>query len=189
MLVAGGSKNVTLYFAMRQSSGASAGQAAIGLTITDFDLQYVRSGAAPSTKADATALAAVDSAHADNKGFEVDATNQPGLYRFDFPDAAFVAGVRETICTVKVATAFTEHLRVEIDGEVSLSSKTYAEVSSVPAAISSIPDRIGWLFALSKNKGTQTSTTKTLRNDADDGDIASSAISSALGTFTRGKWS
>ena len=120
MNVKGGDTNVTTYFALRQSSGASAGQAATALTITDFDLQYVRSGAAPSAKVDATALAATDSAHGDNQAIEIDATDQPGLYRVDWPDAAFAAGVREVILTVKVATAFTEHLRVQIDPPVNV---------------------------------------------------------------------
>ena len=130
MLVAGGSTNVTTYFALRLSAD---GKAATGLTITDFDLQYVRSGAAPSAKVDATALAATDSAHADNKAIEIDATDQPGLYRVDWPDAAFAAGVREVILSVKVATAFTEHLRVEIDGEVTaeaLGTQAKADVNA-----------------------------------------------------------
>lgn len=115
MLIAGGSTTVTTYFAMRKTFD---GTAATGLTITDFDLQYVRSGVAPVAKVDATALAATDSAHADNKAIEIDATDQPGLYRVDWPDAAFASGVREVILTVKVVTAFTEHLRAEIDGPV-----------------------------------------------------------------------
>ena len=115
MLVAGGSTSVTTYFALRKTSD---GTAATGLTITGFDLQYIRSGVAPVAKVDATALAATDSAFAANKAIEIDATDQPGLYRVDWPDAAFVAGVQEVILTVKVATAFTEHLRVEIDAEV-----------------------------------------------------------------------
>lgn len=115
MLIAGGSTDVTTYFALRL---AADGTAATGLTITGIDLQYVRSGVAPSAKADASELAETDSDHADNEAIEIDATDQPGLYRVDWPDAAFAAGVREVILSVKVATAFTEHLRVEIDGEV-----------------------------------------------------------------------
>ena len=117
MLVAGGSTNVTTYFALRLTAD---GKAATGLTITGIDLQYVRSGVAPAAKVDATALAATDSAHADNQAIEIDATDQPGLYRVDWPDAAFAAGVREVVLSVKVATAFTEHLRIEIDGEVNV---------------------------------------------------------------------
>lgn len=111
MIVAPGSTDVTTYFGLRLTA---SGLEATGLTITDFDLQYVRSGAAPSAKVDATALAATDSAHGDNQAIEIDATDQPGLYRVDWPDAAFAAGVREVLLSVKVATAFTEHLRVEL---------------------------------------------------------------------------
>ena len=111
MIVAPGSTDVTTYFALRLTA---SGLDATALTITGIDLQYTRSGAAPSAKVDATALAATDSAHGDNQAIEIDATDQPGLYRVDWPDAAFAAGVREVILTVKVATAFTEHMRVEL---------------------------------------------------------------------------
>jgi len=115
VLVAGGSTNVTTYFALRL---AADGTAATGLTIANIDLQYTRSGVAPTAKVDATALAATDTAHTDNYAIEIDATDQPGLYRVDWPDAAFAAGVREVILSVKCATVFTEHLRVEIDAPV-----------------------------------------------------------------------
>jgi hypothetical protein len=119
MTVTGGSTDVTTYFSLRL---AADGTEATGLTITNFDLQYVRSGATPAAKVDATALAATDSAHADNKAIEIDATDQPGLYRVDWPDAAFAAGVKEVILTVKCATAFTEHLRVMIDAPVNVTT-------------------------------------------------------------------
>jgi len=128
MLVAGGATNVTTYFAMRLSA---TGAAATGLTITDFDLQYTRSGVAPTAKVDATALAATDSAHADNKAIEIDATDQPGLYRVDWPDAAFATGVREVILSVKCATAFTEHLRVEISAAVNVKEVNDVAVTGV----------------------------------------------------------
>ena len=142
MLVAGGSTNVTTYFKMRL---AADGTAATGLTATDFDLQYVRSGAAPVAKVDATAgTAGGAAAHVDNTVVEPDATDQPGLYRIDWPDAAFAAGVREAILTVKVATAFTEDLRVEIDGEVNVVE--WAGTDVVTGAIPAVAaDGIGGL--------------------------------------------
>jgi len=112
MIVLAGSTNVTSYFSLRL---AATGADATGLTITDLDLQYVRSGAAPAAKVDATALGAASSAHADNQAIEVDATDQPGLYRVDWPDAAFASGVREVILSVKHTSCFTEHLRVELN--------------------------------------------------------------------------
>jgi hypothetical protein len=63
-----------------------------GYTITDLDLQYTRYGAAPAAKADATALGSTDAAHADNKAIQIDGTSSPGLYRVDWPDAAFATG-------------------------------------------------------------------------------------------------
>ena len=112
MIVTGGATNVTTYFALRLTAD---GTAATGLTIANIDLQSVRSGEVPVAKVDAVALAATNTAHTDNRAIEIDATDQPGLYRVDWPDAAFAAGVREVLLSVKVATAFTEHLRVEID--------------------------------------------------------------------------
>lgn len=69
-----------------------------------------------------------------------------------------------------------------------LTVDTFAEPSSVPAATSTLKDKINWLFSLARNKGTQTSTTKTLRNDADSADIGTSTISDDGTTFTRGEW-
>jgi len=117
MKVSGGQTNVTTYFALRNTADGLATTAA---TITDIDLQYVRSGALPVAKVDATALAATDSAHADNKAIEIDATDQPGLYRIDWPDAAFAAGVTEVILSVKLTGSFTEHLAVQIDTPVNM---------------------------------------------------------------------
>lgn len=48
---------------------------------------------------------------------------------------------------------------------------------------------IGWLGALSRNKITQTSSTQTLRNDADAGNISTSTTSDDGTTTTRGEWS
>jgi hypothetical protein len=111
MEVLAGSTDVTTYFNLQL---AADGTGATGLTITDLDLQYVRSGATPAAKVDATALAATNSAHGDNQAIEIDGTDQPGLYRVDWPDAAFAAGVREVVLTVKHTTCFPAHLRVNL---------------------------------------------------------------------------
>lgn len=112
MKVTPGSTDVVTYMALVL---ASDGSDATGLTVTDFDLQYVRSGATPAAKVDASALGATNSAHADNSAIEVDATDQPGLYRVDWPDAAFAANAREVILTLKHASCRAAHLRVELE--------------------------------------------------------------------------
>lgn len=85
-------------------------------------------------------------------------------------------------------------------GEVSLSSGTVAlsatgldavvcaEPASVPALTANLKTAISWLLALSRNKITQTSTTSTLRNDADNANIATSTVSDDGTTFIRGEW-
>ena len=67
-------------------------------------------------------------------------------------------------------------------------AKTMTELAAVPGVTGTVLAALEWQFQLSRNKGTQTSTTKTLRNDADDGDIATSAISDDGATFVRSKW-
>jgi len=112
MKIAKDAVDITTYFHLRL---AADGTDATGLTVTNFDLQYVRSGATPAAKVDASALGAANSAHADNSAIEVDSTDQPGLYRVDWPDAAFATGVDFVYLTVKCATAFTETLRVSLE--------------------------------------------------------------------------
>lgn len=102
--------DVITYFVLRDTVD---GAGKTGLIITDIDLTYIRDQAA-AVKNDATALSAATDAHADNKGFEVDATNCPGLYRLDWPDAAFSAGANAVQLCVKCAGAFTEFLEVEL---------------------------------------------------------------------------
>lgn len=68
--------------------------------ITNLDLQYTRYGDSPSTKVDAQSLANPNSTHADNKAIEVNSTSSPGLYRVDWPDAAFATGAEGVILVV-----------------------------------------------------------------------------------------
>ncbi|MDH3267856.1 MAG: hypothetical protein OEM46_03275, partial [Ignavibacteria bacterium] len=79
---------------------------------------------------------------------------------------------------------------VEVNAEVKdiLETDTHAEPGSVPAATSSLKDKINWLFALARNKIIQSSSAQTLRNDADNGDIAEAVLSKDDTTVTRGEW-
>ena len=187
MNVTGGDTNITTYFVMRLTSN---GQAATGLTITNFDLQYTRTGAPPTAKVDATALAATNSSHSDNKAIQIDATDQPGLYRVDWPDAACAAAARQVILTVKVATCFTEHLAVNIDtpvdatklGNISTTAVTLP-AQGAPSATAPLATALAWLYKTFRNKKTQTATQWNLYND-DSTTIDSKATVSSDGTTT-----
>lgn len=63
------------------------------------------------------------------------------------------------------------------------------ETTGAPAVTGTFRDAWKWMFALSRNKITQTATTTTLRNDADGADLATSTVSDDATTYTRGEWS
>lgn len=81
--------------------------------------------------------------------------------------------------------------KADVNAEVLdvLATDTFAEAGSVPAATSTLKDKINWLFALARNKLTQTATTTTLRNDADSGNIGTSSVSDDTTTLVRSEWS
>ena len=69
-----------------------------------------------------------------------------------------------------------------------LVTDTFGEPGSVPAATSSLKDKINWLFILARNKRTTTATADKVRNDGDSGDVGSAVLSDDGSTFTRGEW-
>lgn len=69
-----------------------------------------------------------------------------------------------------------------------VNTDTFSEPAGVPAAAATVVDMLHWLYTLNRNKATQTNTTKTIRNDADSGDIATASVSDSGGTFTRGEY-
>lgn len=62
------------------------------------------------------------------------------------------------------------------------------EPTAIPAVTATLRDTLSWLLVLSRNKVTQTSTTQTLRNDADAASIGTSTHSDDGTTHTRGEW-
>jgi hypothetical protein len=96
-LVANGTSQ-TIQFMMYDTANARK----TGLVYTDFTVTYTIDGAAGVGVTEAT-LAAVDSAYSSGGIKEIDATNQPGKYRFDVPNAACVvaAGTKRVSITFK----------------------------------------------------------------------------------------
>lgn len=82
-------------------------------------------------------------------------------------------------------------MKAEVNVEVLdvMDTDTHVELAGVPAATSTIFDKVNWMFALSRNKLLQTATVQSLRNDGDSGDIATASVSDAAGTATRGEFS
>lgn len=97
------STDVTLYVFI-QASNVTTGAGLTGLAYNTADLvaSYVRPLAARQALSLAT-LAAVDSAHSDGGFKEIDATNMPGVYRLDLPDAVCATGVNSVVVMLKGA--------------------------------------------------------------------------------------
>lgn len=103
------SADISTYFVLRDSTTHLP---KTGVTVTAIDLYYVTYRAAISAKADCAALAAADSAHADNSGYEIG----QGLYRIDWPDV-WTDAVKSVVQLVVIcAGCDTTFQEVEITG-------------------------------------------------------------------------
>lgn len=93
--------------------------------------------------------------------------------------------------TLAAIAALNDLSAAEVNAEVLdvLATDTFAEPSAVPAATSTLKDKINWLFILARNKITQTATTQLVRNDADNATVGTSTVSDDGTTATRGEFS
>lgn len=66
--------------------------------------------------------------------------------------------------------------------------KAMVELAGVPGVTGNVLEALEWIFLLARNRVTQTSTTQTLRNDANSANIATSAVSDDGTTFVRDEW-
>jgi len=116
-----------------------------------------------------------------------------------FFNIASPTSTMNTITTVTTATNLTNAptagdltatMKTSVKTQITdaLNVDTYAEPSSVPAATTTLVNKIGFLMAKARNKVTQTATTQLVRNDADAATIATSTVSDDGTTFTRGKF-
>lgn len=97
------STDVTVYLFIQASNVTTgAGLTGLAYNTTDLVASYVRPLAARAAITLAT-LAAADSAHSDGGFKEVDATNMPGVYRLDLPDAVCATGVNSVVVMLKGA--------------------------------------------------------------------------------------
>lgn len=87
----------TSYFVMRDSTNHAPN---LSVTVTDIDLYYVEQLLAISAKADCSALGSADAAHSDNGAYHVG----KGLYRIDWPDAAFDGGIGKVVILIVECT-------------------------------------------------------------------------------------
>lgn len=105
-------------------------------------------------------------------------------------DAINAAAIEDGAITApKLATNAIVASKIHTDVTDEFWAKAMTELAAVPAVTATVLDAIRWLFLLSRNKITQTSTTQTLRNDADSATIGSAAVSDDGTTAIRAEFS
>lgn len=98
-----GSADVTVYlFAQDSSKTTGVGLTGLAYNTASLTAYYVRP-LGSATQISLASLAAVDSAHTDGGFKEVDATNMPGVYRLDLPDAVCASGAPSAVVMLKGA--------------------------------------------------------------------------------------
>ena len=88
-------------------------------------------------------------------------------------------------------TALNDITTAQVNAEVLdvLQTDTFAELSGVPAATSSLKDKLTWVFMLARNQLEQTATTATIRADNTTTSVATSTVSDDGTTAQRGEFS
>ena len=91
--------------------------------------------------------------------------------------------------TIATVTTVTNDVGITATAVDLIWDEAMTETTGAPAITASFREALKWMFALSRNEVLQTATLTTLRNDADDGDLATSVVSDDATTYTRAEWS
>ncbi|RWO23363.1 hypothetical protein [Mesorhizobium sp.] len=131
-----GATGQSIYFDVLDSASSTGGRKT-GLVFNTASLTayYVRNQNTATSITLAT-LAAANTAWASGGFKEVDATNMPGIYRLDVPDAAFATGADSVAITIKGASGMVQ-ASYDIQLVDNVESDTYARLGApVGASIS-----------------------------------------------------
>lgn len=88
-------------------------------------------------------------------------------------------------------SAFNDLSAAQVNTEVdtALATTTYAELTAVPAATSSLADKINWTFEFLRNNLITTATSQVLKKDDTTTTLGTAIISEVARTHTRGEFS
>lgn len=176
--------NTELLFIQDSSSTTGAGLA--GLLATNLTAYYTRVeddndvNAVVITLSDLTGTGTV---HTDGGLEEIDATNMPGWYRLDLPDAIFATGASHAGVSIidsganNVAQLSLEYQLTDypITGTITLPGQ------EAPPLAPTMGQLLGWLYKVLRNRTTQTSTAWNLLAD-DETTVDAKAVVSDNGT-------
>jgi hypothetical protein len=108
MILKAGATSQSIYIEVLDSTSTTGGRkTGLAYNTSSLTAYYVRAGGSATAITLAT-LAAANSAYSSGGFKEVDATNMPGVYRLDIPDAAIAASVSSVVVTIKGATGMVQ---------------------------------------------------------------------------------
>lgn len=103
-----GATSQSIYLEVLDSTSTTGGRkTGLAYNTSSLTAYYVRNGGSATSITLAT-LAAANSAYSSGGFKEVDATNMPGIYRLDVPDAAVASGATSVVITLKGATGMVQ---------------------------------------------------------------------------------
>lgn len=171
-------------FVQDSASTTGGGKTGIAYNASGLTAYYVRPGG--SATAITLATQTVTGAWSSGGWVEVDATNLPGIYRFDIPNAVFATGVDHAVVMLKGASGMAPvSLEYQIVGfDPSTAWLTAAQTAqAVLDAVASTHNNIGSIGAFIQDKtGYSLSTSQTFNTTGSVGSVAGNVIGNVTGT-------
>ena len=130
-----GSTSVSLYIAVRKKVDNSEVTGLVFNTAGNI-ASYCRTLGA--RVAITLATQTVTGAYASGGFVEVDATNMPGIYRFDVPDAAVAAGVDLVTVSFVSTSNYTTHLQYALTTNVVQTGDSFARIGAAGVSLTNI---------------------------------------------------
>lgn len=197
MLIDKGAVDQTLFLAPRDTSSSTMALLT-GLVFNTASLRaYYKRGKTGTNTAITLVTTTATGAHTDGGFVVCDATNSPGRYSLDLPDAVCATGADFALVTIGGA-ANMEDLSVLIElanpitvtnGVISAALNTaLAAPTAITSATPTGDQAIAMLHQFARNTITQTATTQILKADDGTTTVATSTVSDNGTTFTRGEF-
>jgi hypothetical protein len=130
--IVAGATGISIFVILRKKSDNTV---LTGVVAADVTGSYCRVGTAVVTVV-VTALASVSTAWVSGGFVEISSTMQPGMYRYDAPDAAHVTGVNEVSHALVVATTYNAYRVFAITTDQVQTGDAYANAAAATALAS-----------------------------------------------------
>jgi hypothetical protein len=206
--IAPGSTSQTVNVFIQDSSVTTnvAGRTGLVFNTASLTCYYARTRGA-STAVTLATLASATAAWATGGFIEIDATNQPGLYRLDLPDAVLASGVRSAVVYLRGASNMVPCiLEIDLDAEVDIRlvagqtasaagtvtfPGTIASTTNITAAtgitVATNSDKTGYSLTATTGLGNQTANiTGNLSGSVGSVTGAVGSVTGAVGSVTAG---